>query len=119
MTNEEAKAELIVIRDNCLSSHDYDDQMRGIKKRALTAAIKEIENQQKYEKALELACEQLEKENDEYMADHKEEVCVLCKWNCEDGGCSHTGNGYPCSEKIVEYFKRKDGSEVPDGDADD
>ena len=70
------------------------------------------------EKALEMACEQLEKENDEYMADHKEEVCVLCKWNCEDGGCSYTGNGYPCSEKIVEYFKRKAGMELLGGDDD-
>lgn len=56
MTNEEAKDVLIMMRDNCLSKRDYEDPMRGIKHHALTMAISAIENQPKWQQALNNAC---------------------------------------------------------------
>ena len=60
MTNEEAKAALNIMRDNCVSAREYTDQMRGIKHRALTVAIRAIENQPKWQQALNNACNDID-----------------------------------------------------------
>ena len=60
MTNEEAKAVLNIMRDNCVSAREYTDQMRGIKHHALTVAIRAIENQQKWQQALNNACSDID-----------------------------------------------------------
>ena len=60
MTNEEAKAALNIMRDNCVSSREYTDQMRGINHHALTVAIRAIENQPKWQQALNNACNDID-----------------------------------------------------------
>ena len=60
MTNEEAIAVLHIMRDNCVSDREYTDQMRGIKHHALTVAIRAIENQPKWQQALNNACNDID-----------------------------------------------------------
>ena len=60
MTIEEAKAVIHIMRDNCLSAKEYDDPMRGIKFQALTVAIRAIENQPKWQQALNNACNDID-----------------------------------------------------------
>ena len=52
MTNEETLSALILMRDNCVNKREYDDPMREIKQRALEAAIKALENQERMQREL-------------------------------------------------------------------
>ena len=93
------------MRDNCVNKREYDDPMREIKKRALEAAIKAIDNQErmqrelksldgiaetcdKLEKALELACKQI--------ADSVSKTGYCPMWLID-----------VCGDDYVEYYKRK------------
>ena len=60
MTNEETLSALILMRDNCVNKREYDDPMREIKQRALEAAIKALENQPKWQQALNNACNDID-----------------------------------------------------------
>ena len=127
MTNEETLSALILMRDNCVNKREYDDPMREIKQRALEAAIKALENQErmqrelksldkiaetcdKLKKALELACD-----NQAYDLDGiEDETCGHCQYCC-DGCCHHEDmvdnpeEERPCLERVVEYYKRRAG----------
>ena len=52
MTNKETLSALILMRDNCVNKREYDDPMREIKQRALEAAIKAIDNQERMQREL-------------------------------------------------------------------
>ena len=98
MKNEEAIEALIIMRDNCVSKHEYSDPMRGIKFHALETAIKALENQSKYENALELAVRNSDKSSTDV-------------W-CEDCGYEEDERLNKCWECGMKYYKRKVGLEA-------
>lgn len=95
MTNEEVKAALIIMRDNCVKVPYYADPMLAI----LTVAIRAIENQPKYEKALAMACDKIS--------------CLYCVLH-DSHPCEETHE--QCVKRKIQYFKKKAGIEVPDND---
>lgn len=114
MTNKETLSALILMRDNCVNKREYDDPMREIKKRALEAAIKAIDNQQrmqrelksldgiadtcdKLERALQLACER---------------IAAKVDVDCHDIECIRKDGD--CIKCCANHFKRKAGIEVPE-----
>ena len=115
MTNEETLSALILMRDNCLSKHEYDDPMRVIKHRALTVAIKAIENQERMKRELKSldgiadTCDKLEKALELEAQNINCEYCfVKCSGIPDDN----------CNKRIAMYFKRKAGIEVENNDND-
>ena len=112
MTNKETLSALILMRDNCVNKREYNDPMREIKQRALEAAIKAIDNQErmqrelksldgiaetcdKLEKALELACDKIS--------------CLYCVLH-DVHPCEETHE--QCVKRKVQYFKRLAGIEI-------
>lgn len=89
MTNEEAKNTLQIF-----------SQIRGgNEKEAMKIAIKALENQEKYEKALAMACDKIS--------------CLYCVLH-DSHPCEETHE--QCVKRKVQYYKRKAGTEVSGND---
>lgn len=101
MTNEEA-IEILTAAGKGRTKPELFD--------ALDMGIAALKNQAKYEKALELACD-----NQSYDLDGiEDETCGHCQYCC-DGCCHHEDmvdnpeEERPCLERVVEYYKRRAG----------
>ena len=115
MTNEETLSALILMRDNCVNKREYDDPMREIKQRALEAAIKAIDNQERMQRELKSldgiadTCDKLERALNmiacQIIDFAKERDCAGCP--LKGSGIEKWGSS--CKQKIVEYYKRKAG----------
>lgn len=100
MTNEETLTVLIMMRDNCVSE---------IKQRALEAAIKALENQERMQRELKSldgiadTCDKLEKAL--AMACNKIS-CLYCVLH-DSHPCEETHE--QCVKRKIQYFKKKAG----------
>ena len=103
MTNEETLSVLIMMRDNCVSE---------IKQRALEAAIKALENQERMQRELKSldgiaeTCDKLEKALE--MAVHDSDKSGTDIW-CHDCPYGDDERLDHCCDCGVEYYKRKAG----------
>ena len=108
MTNEETLSALILMRDNCVNKREYDDPMREIKQRALEAAIKALDNQERMQRELKSldgiaeTCDKLERALKMTCEKIATSVDVDCyKIECDKGG--------DCIRCAIEYYKRDAG----------
>ena len=119
MTNEETLSALILMRDNCVNKREYDDPMREIKQRALEAAIKALENQERMQRELKSldgiadTCDKLDRALHTAVRDSDKTGtdvwCHDCPYD-DDVKLEH------CRECGVKYYKRKAGIEADKND---
>ena len=112
MTNEETLSALILMRDNCVNKREYDDPMREIKQRALEAAIKALENQERMQRELKSldgiadTCDKLDRALHMAVRDSDKRGTDIWCHGCpyeDDVRLEH------CWECGVEYYKREAG----------
>ena len=112
MTNEETLSALILMRDNCVNKREYDDPMREIKQRALEAAIKALENQERMQRELKSldgiadTCDKLDRAL--HMAVRDSDKSGTDIW-CHDCPYEDDVRLEHCWERGVKYYKCKEG----------
>ena len=119
MTNEETLSALILMRDNCVNKREYDDPMREIKQRALEAAIKALENQERMQRELKSldgiadTCDKLDRAL--HMAVRDSDKTGTDVW-CHD--CPYGDNERldHCCDCGIKYYKREAGIEADKND---
>lgn len=84
---------LKVMQEKCLNDYKYAEPLRMKKYRALDEAIKALCNQPKYEKALDMIC-------DDYFDDMSQ---------CPSGINVCKDEGLTCGRCIIEHYKKKAG----------
>lgn len=112
MTNEEAKAALNIMRDNCVNKREYDDPMREIKQRALETAIKAIENQESMQRELKSlngiaeTCDKLDRALHMAVRDSDKSGTDIWCHDCPYGDDERLNHCWKCG---IKYYKRKAG----------
>lgn len=115
MTNKETLSALILMRDNCVNKRKYDDPMREIKQRALEAAIKAIDNQERMQRELKSlggiaeTCDKLENALEMAVRDSDKQGTDIWCHDCPYGDDERLNYCWECG---VKYYKRLAGIEV-------